>query len=65
MKQLRYSTTDSDMDSKAKGNKGVVPIEVMLNKTPVQSDSGEEVNAFISLMHRILRLNPVERPTAA
>jgi hypothetical protein len=37
----------------------------MLSEATVQCNSAEELDAFINLMLRFLKLNPVERPTAA
>jgi hypothetical protein len=49
----------------AKANTGVIPIGAALNEATVIHNTVEEVDAFISLMHRFLKLNPLERPTAA
>jgi hypothetical protein len=49
----------------AEGNKGVIPIVAALNEATVQSNGVDEVDAFVNLMLQFLKLNPVERPTAA
>ncbi|KAF8812624.1 kinase-like protein [Phlegmacium glaucopus] len=40
-------------------------IRTVLSEATVQCNSAEEVHAYISLMLRFLKLNPVERATAA
>jgi hypothetical protein len=37
----------------------------MLTEATVLCNSAEEVDAFVNLMLRFLKLNPVERPIAA
>ena len=49
----------------SQGNKRLLPIEAELSNSTVRCNSIDEVDTFVNLMHWFLKLNPIERPTAA